>query len=463
MLAYIENILRNKAVLQKVYYVLPDSLKTLALNLRAYPLARLRYSSDTLKLVDDLISRDSWSYNQLQDYINEQMEILYGISREVPFYNEIARGATTIREFPLVKRKDVKENYHKMLRGDKRGLIKVFTSGTSGSGLPVFYDRSSYIKHWAYSLKQKVWAGVAPTEWRIIFYGPRVCSLHQKKPPFWMTNVFEHQHMMSIFHLSEKNAKYYVDFLERHQGMVVEGFATVLYLVAQYISAFKGRLSFKAVFSTGEPMYPFMRKAIEDAFGTKVYDSYGMTEMAGFIFECEKGGYHAMLDYGFVEIVDEKENPVPHGEEGYLVWTGFTNHTMPFIRYMIGDKGRFENKTCSCNRPFPLVNPTITRDSDYLITKDGTILSPRAINQVLKNKVSFKACQFIQNSENEIIIRVVPDRSRDFSRELMEVRKHLQDMAGEGVSISEEIAREPLRRGSQGKIPLIVSNIRRSQ
>lgn len=463
MLTYIENILRNRGGLQKVYYALPDSLKTLALNLRAYPLSRLRYSNETLKLVDDLLSRDSWSHDQLLEHIEEQMEELYRVSREIPFYKEIADGTENVREFPVIKRRDVKENYQKMVKPDSRGLIKVFTSGTSGSGLPVFYDRLSYIRHWAYSLKQKVWAGVSPTEWRITFYGPRVCSIQQKKPPFWMTNNFEHQYMMSIFHLSEQNAKHYVDFLEKHQGLVVEGFATVLYLVAQYIKALKGKLSFKAVFSTGEPLYPFMRRLIEDAFGTKVYDSYGMTEMAGFIFECEKGGYHAMLDYGFVEIVDEKENPLPPGEEGYLVWTGFTNHTMPFIRYMIGDKGRFENKTCTCNRPFPLVNPTITRDSDYLVTKDGTILSPRAINQVLKNKVSFKACQFIQNSEEEIVIRVVPDKSMDFRKELSEVKKHLQDMAGEGVSIQEEIASEPLRRGSQGKIPLIVSNIRRSR
>ncbi len=463
MLTYIENILRNKGVLQRVYYALPDSLKTITLNLRAYPLYRLRYSSDVMGYLECLLERDCWSYSELENYVNEQMVNLYNTSRKIPFYREVAANAKSIKEFPIIKREDVRKNNLRMLNPEAKGTIKVFTSGTSGSGLPVFYDKEAYIKYWAYLLKQKRWAGVDPREWRISFYGPKICSVDQAKPPFWRVNYLEHQYFMSIFHLSEKNAKHYLDFLERHQGIIVEGFATVLYLVAQYIKAFKGRLSFKAVFSTGEPMYPFMREAIEDAFGTKVYDHYGMSEMAGFIFECEKGGYHAMLDYGFVEIVDEKENPLPPGEEGYLVWTGFINKAMPLIRYMIGDKGRFENKTCTCNRPFPLVNPTITRDSDYLITKNGTILSPRAVNQVLKNKVSFKACQFIQNSEEEIVIRVVPDNSMDFRKELTEVKKHLQDMAGEGVFIQEEIASEPLRRGSQGKIPLIVSNIRRSR
>jgi hypothetical protein len=81
------------------------------------------------------------------------------------------------------------------------------------------------------------------------------------------------------------------------------------------------------------------------------------------------------------------------------------------------------------------------------------------LNQVLKNRVSFQSCQFVQMKSNEIIIRVVPDRMRDYQSDLDEVRKSLIEMVGTEMSIQEEIAQEPLRRGSQGKIPLILSNI----
>ena len=194
-----------------------------------------------------------------------------------------------------------------------------------------------------------------------------------------------------------------------------------------------------------------MRKEIEEAFGAKIYDSYGMTEWAGFILECEKGGYHVLTDYGYLEILKDSGEPVGKGEEGYLVWTGFINKAMPFIRYKIGDKGIWQEGGCSCGRPFPLIKPTLTRDSDYLMSRSGRLLSPRAINQVLKDKVSFKACQFIQENDDKIIVRVVPDMSKNFKKELEGVKKALSEMVGDGVFIVEEVAKEPLRRGSQGK------------
>jgi phenylacetate-CoA ligase len=111
--------------------------------------------------------------------------------------------------------------------------------------------------------------------------------------------------------------------------------------------------------------------------------------------------------------------------------------------------------TCPCGRPFPLVSPTITRDSDYLLTADGRIFSPRAINQVLKNKTSFKACQFIQYDLRNLEIRVVP-ADRSAGKEAEAVRKSLQGMLGTGLAVTVCFADEPYQRAS-GKIPLIVS------
>ena len=45
---------------------------------------------------------------------------------------------------------------------------------------------------------------------------------------------------------------------------------------------------------------------------------------------------------------------------------------MPLIRYRIGDRGRWQaNDSCTCGRAFPLVVPTITRESDILHCPDG--------------------------------------------------------------------------------------------
>jgi phenylacetate-CoA ligase len=432
----------------------------LLLNLRAIPLVKLRYSKDMFRYLDGLMLRDSWSYEELMDFVKKEVSHIMKTSKMVPYYKGFSRNGSSIESFPVLSRTTVKSEYSSLINEHRKPELKLFTSGSTGSGLPVFYDHETYMINWAYRMKQLKWAKVDPREWRITFFGSRVVPLQNDSPPFWMTNHPEHQYMASIFHISDKNATHYVKFLENHQGLVVEGFPTVLYMISQYIRSLKGKLHFKAVFSTGEPLYQYMRESIEDAFGAKVFDCYGMTECAGLILECEKGGHHVMLDYGYLEILRENGEQADIGEEGYMTWTGLINKVMPFIRYRIGDRGIWEHAKCPCGRPYPLVKPTITRDSDYLVTSSGRLLSPRAVNQVLKDKVSFKACQFIQEKTDEIVIRIVPDASGSVNREISEVRRELEKMVGRGVVIGELIEKEPLRRGSQGKIPLIVSHIK---
>ena len=457
MLAFIENLMRNTKALQKIYYSIPLPLMAVALNLRAYPLSRLRYSKETFKHLDVLMERDTWNREKLRSFVEEQQEIIRKTSESIPFYEKIAKKSSSINDFPILTREEVKRHSSDMVTTNKESLIKVFTSGSSGSGLTVYYNNDTYLLYWAYMMKHKLWANVNPRDWRLTFFGARVVPLERNTTPFWIKNIFDKQYLISIFHISDDNSAHYIKFLEDHQGMVLEGFPTVLYLIARYVKALKGKLEFSAVFSTGEPIYPFMKKEMEEAFGCKVYDSYGMTELGGFIYECEEGGYHVLTDYGSLEIIRENGDRADINEEGYFVWTGFINKAMPFIRYKIGDKGMWKEGECLCGRAYPLVKPTITRDSDYLETPGGKLLSPRAVNQVLKDKVSFKACQFIQISCNEVVVRIVPDNSGEFREDLDNVKKAIKSMMGEGISVDEEIADAPLRRGNQGKIPLIIS------
>src|ERR1700683_4379390 len=123
-----------------------------------------------------------------------------------------------------------------------------------------------------------------------------------------------------------------------------------------------------------------------------------MTEYCGLIQQCENGEMHLPVECGFLEILDEADCPVLGDEEGYFVWTGFLNRAMPLIRYRIGDRGRWETGApCACGRSFPLVVPTITRESDVLRCPDGRLFSPRALNQLLKHSDSLRSCQFIRD------------------------------------------------------------------
>jgi phenylacetate-CoA ligase len=214
----------------------------------------------------------------------------------------------------------------------------------------------------------------------------------------------------------------------------------------------------KLVYSTGEPLDAGIRQKVEEAFECKVYDCYGMTEWAGLIQECEKGEMHLISDFGILEILDENNRSVAPGEEGYLVWTSLQKEEMPLIRYKVGDKGIWHLKyPCECGRPYPLVHASITRDSDILQTPTGELFSPRVINQFLKDKVAFNACQFIQTAADQLTIRIVPGKG-DYQTESANLVNDLDRLFRGSVELNVSYADKPIMRG-QGKFPLIMNRI----
>jgi phenylacetate-CoA ligase len=467
-----EKLIRNAfPELQSLYDKAPYPLQNLLTTARGYALAQMRYQRLFWEYLDELLDREKFTLAEIEAYQNEQLRNLIRYSYEnVPFYrkyfseqNLIMDDIKTIQDLPklpVLTRETVRAYWKDLVSSSvpDRQKIKVFTSGTCGAGLPIVYDETALAKNWAFRARQKLWANINPREWRITFFGSKIVPIRRSNPPFWTYNYFEKQILMSIFHLSEGNKNHYINYLQSHANLLVEGFPSVLSIMSDFILEKEINIPMKAVFTDGEPLYPYIREKVESAFKAKVFDHYGMTEWVGLIQECEKGKYHLISDYGILEILDENYNPVSAGKEGYLVWTGFTNPTMPLIRYQIGDKGMWDiDQNCPCERPFPLVHPTITRDSDYLIAPDGRILSPRAINQLLKNKTSFKSCQFIQEDHNTIIIRVVAGNF-GACRDSEEVKKGLYDILGESINVLIKEADKPIQYES-GKIPLIVSKL----
>ena len=87
-------------------------------------------------------------------------------------------------------------------------------------------------------------------------------------------------------------------------------------------------LPLKAACLGAEPWSENMRAQIQDEWGIKAYDIYGLTEITGpgVAFECEaQNGMHVNEDLWYPEIIDpETGNPLPDGEKGELVITTIT-------------------------------------------------------------------------------------------------------------------------------------------
>ncbi len=135
-----------------------------------------------------------------------------------------------------------------------------------------------------------------------------------------------------------------------------------------------------------EPWSENTRKRLEDAFGIKAYDSYGLSEMngPGVAFECtEQNGLHIWMDHYFIEVIDPESGEVlSEGETGELVLTTLTKEAMPLLRYRTGDITYIMDDECSCGRTHPKIHRILGRSDDMIIVR-GVNVFPSQIEHVL--------------------------------------------------------------------------------
>ncbi len=135
-----------------------------------------------------------------------------------------------------------------------------------------------------------------------------------------------------------------------------------------------------------EPHTQEQRLRIEEMFGVKAFNSFGLSEMngPGVAFECEyQDGLHIWEDAFLVEIVDpDTLQPLPDGEYGELVMTTLDREANPLIRYRTRDITRFIPGDCPCGRTHRRIDRITGRSDDMFILK-GCNIFPMQIEGVL--------------------------------------------------------------------------------
>ena len=135
-----------------------------------------------------------------------------------------------------------------------------------------------------------------------------------------------------------------------------------------------------------EPHTEEHRQRIQEMFGVKAYNSFGLSEMngPGVAFECtEQNGLHVWEDAYIVEIINPHTlQPVPDGEIGELVMTTLDRQAMPVIRYRTRDLTRILPGPCPCGRTHRRLDRISGRSDDMFIIK-GCNVFPMQVEGVL--------------------------------------------------------------------------------
>jgi phenylacetate-CoA ligase len=149
----------------------------------------------------------------------------------------------------------------------------------------------------------------------------------------------------------------------------------------------------KRLIVAGEPggSVPETRARIEEAWGARCIDHYGMTEIGPAAFECEKcdrkkGRLHVIETSYIAECLKQgKSDPVEPGQPGELVLTSLGRCASPLIRYRTGDIVRTSRSPhCECGRSFLTLEGGILGRVDDMIVVRGVNVYPSAMEAIVR-------------------------------------------------------------------------------
>jgi phenylacetate-CoA ligase len=147
--------------------------------------------------------------------------------------------------------------------------------------------------------------------------------------------------------------------------------------------------SVRLVMVAGEPggSIPSTRARIEQAWGARVLDHHGLTEVGPVSLEClEAPGFLHVNESAFLcEVIDpDSGQDVGDGGTGELVITNLGRTASPVIRYRTGDIARKDLSPCPCGRTWMRLRGGILARADDMINVRGVNVYPASIEAVVR-------------------------------------------------------------------------------
>ena len=452
--------------LLKLYHQMPAPARSVVASLRGAYLKWWRYGPRTERLVAAALARDYWSTPRWKAWKEKRLErILHRAATQVPYYRRQweerrRRGDRTswqyLENWPILDKETLRADPKAFVADDCdiRLMFHEHTSGTTGKALDLWWSRTTVQTWYAlFEARCRRWHGVSRHNRWAILGGQLVTPAEQRKPPFWVWNAPLSQLYMSSYHLAPDLIPYYLDALMRYEITYLWGYTSALNTLAQETLRLGRRdVKLTVAITNAEPVFPYQRWAISEAFQCPVRETYGMAEIVNAASECEAGRLHLWPEIGVTEVFAGGE-PLSGGAEGELISTGLLNADMPLVRYNTGDRVKLGDPGdhCACDRTLPIMRSVEGRTDEVLYTVDGRQIG--RLDSVFKGQLPIIEAQIVQESLRRVTVRYVPATSFTEEAGLSLVARVQARMGGVQV-VLEPV--EQIPRTSAGKFKAVV-------
>ncbi|MBO6605406.1 phenylacetate--CoA ligase family protein [Psychroserpens sp.] len=344
------------------------NLFDLSLRINGYPLKRAIRELNRIQALGEAA---------FEAFLNAQKTeiIRYHLSHN-SFYKSLFNNAieSNWNSIPVMTKKDLQIPLEKRLSEGftLRNSYINKTSGSSGDPFIFAKDKFCHAMTWAVIQNRFGWFDIDfNTSKQARFYGIPL----DKKGYFKerLKDKLSNRLRFSVFDLSDKALEQHLEYFNRIPFVYINGYTSSIVQFAKFLDRKQLVLNkicpaLKACVVTSEMLFEQDKQLMESAFGVPIINEYGASELDLIAFENPQNEWQLNSETLFIEILDEKNNPVPDGTEGRIVITSLYNKAHPFIRYDIGDIG-IKSKSSTIQQP--ILKKLIGRTNDLVILPSG--------------------------------------------------------------------------------------------
>ncbi|MBU1185159.1 MAG: phenylacetate--CoA ligase, partial [Proteobacteria bacterium] len=302
----------------------------------------------------------------------------YGkLFREIGLDTGLIRTLADVEKLPLTTKEDLRENWpYGFLACSRDDLIRMHSSsGTTGRATVIFHTEKD-IAAWTNLLARSMYmAGMRRSD---VFQNMMTYGLFTGGLGF---HYGAEKIGALVIPAGAGNSKRQIQLMRDFETTAIHIIPSYALLLASVFTETgvdpRRDTKLRIAFIGAEPHSEKMRRKIEELYGFRAFNSYGLSEMngPGMAFECpEQNGMHIWEDNYIVEIIDPVTlKPVPEGEEGELVTTTLLREGMPILRYRTKDLTRIIPGPCPCGRTHRRIERIKGRTDDMMIIKGVNI------------------------------------------------------------------------------------------
>ncbi|WP_018862946.1 phenylacetate--CoA ligase family protein [Thioalkalivibrio sp. ALJ5] len=347
---------------------------------------------------------------------------------DVPYYREILPDADTIAadplgtllSLPILDKDTIRREGERLCAQRPRPGLRRNTSGGSTGEPATFYQDTAY-RRWGRATKVLFdgWTGYRPGQRKAVLWAASR-DLTAPRGTRRLAERLKNRTLLNAYRMDPETMDAHLEQLRAAPPRQLQIYAESGHELARHALRRGVRVpGIGSVLSSAGTLFPDMRETIEKAFDAPVFNRYGSREVGDIACECEHHrGLHVNPLTQYLEILDDDGRPTPPGTPGRVVVTSLTNHSMPLLRYAIGDLASWSGQTCDCGREWPLLEGVWGRVTDHIRGANGAVVFGGWLRQLLYPEDWIGQYQWVQHAADHIRLRLIPiDRAPQGERE----------------------------------------------